>query len=496
MIAFLARVIEMLHNDGVLGVHFYDAGVYYTAADALTHGQLPYQNVLFIEAPGVIFVTLPFAVLGNLTTDSIGLASANLAFAAIGAACTAMVVVNLRRFGLVAALSGGFFYAITDAIVVSERSIRLEPVATLLLLITLTLLASDEPSHRQRRDVIAGILLGLATGFKIWYIVPALVIFFLARGRRRRIVAGGAAGAFAIYLPFFLGAPAIMFRQVVLDQLGRPRESISIASRLHAIIGEPSVPAWVSDVGLTTVGLSAAVLMLVAVLTVVAWRTPAARLYVWLFLSGAAVLVLSPSFFVFYAALTSYALALVTGVAFGTLATVVPARKTFTAGMTVIVMAGMLAVSLPKEIQITQPMPPLAGLRHAAAAVNGCVLSDNNAILIAMNVLSRDLAEGCLIWPDTTGWTFDAYAQRADGHSLPRADNTVWQKHAVGYLTSGAAVLQYHAGTLLNETSSRLVREGPVLFHGGDPWTLYATPHRLGPAPSTPERVDAARRRQ
>lgn len=302
----MARLLEMLHDDGLLGVHFYDAGVYYTAADALIHGQMPYQGFLFIEAPGVIFVSLPFALLGNLTSDSIGLASANVAFAVVGAACTAMVAVNLRRFGLTAVVCGGFFYA----------------------------------------------------------------------------------------------------------------------------------------------------------------------------------------------ALTSYALALVIGVACGKLAAALPARGGTTAGLSVVLMAGMLAVSLPNEIQTTAPTPPLAGLRHAAADVRGCVLSDSNAILAAMNVLSRDMAEGCHLWPDTTGWTFDAYAQKIDGQPVPRGQNTVWQEHAVGYLTSGDAMLQYHVGTLLDEHSARLVREGPVLFHGGDPWTLYATPRPLGPAPSTPARVDATRWRQ
>ncbi|HEU0256710.1 MAG TPA: glycosyltransferase 87 family protein [Microbacteriaceae bacterium] len=484
--AFVARLLFTLHDGGFLDVHDYDAGVYYAAADALIHHQMPYQSFLFIEAPGVTLITAPFAALGSLTTDAVGLAAANLAFAAMGTASTAMVTVNLRRFGMPAALAGGFFYAVTDAVVTSERSIRLEPPATLLILISLVLLTNTRPTRRSRRAFIAGILLGAAIGFKIWYVVPALVVLLVSRGRRRPILAGVVAGAFVIYLPFFLPAPTLMLRQVVLDQLGRPRDPISLASRVHGILGEPSVPGSLTRLGFTTTELSAILLVVAAAAVVVAWRVRRARLYVLLLVTGAGVLLASPSFFAYYAALTSFPLAVVLGVAFGRLVAALHAPGGMTAAASVLVMAGMLAVSLPKEIHASDPAAPLTGLRSAVARVHGCVLSDNNAILAATNVLTRDLRQGCLIWPDTTGWAFDAYAVHpADHRAVSRMANPLWQAHAVGYLTSGAAVIPYYAGTLLDHRSTLAVRHGTTLFQGGE-WAVYATPRRLGPAPSTP----------
>lgn len=496
-LAFAVRVVHMLQDGGLDDVHFYDDGVYYAAADALIHGRMPYQAFLFVEAPGVAVAAVPFAVLGAVFGDPVGFAAGNLAFAAVGAASAGLVVVTLRRFGLPAALVGGFCYAVTNVIVDAERSIRLEPVATLLLLASLVLLAAPRDRHGTRRAVTAGILLGLTLGFKIWYVVPAGIILLAFRGRRVLVASGAACGALALYLPFFAPAPRAMFRQVVLDQLGRPRMDVSVGARLHSILGDLQLPAWPGSAGngqaaagLHGVTALAAVLAVAAVATVFTVRT--ARIYAILLLADTAVLLLSPSFLTYYPSLTMFALALVAGVAFGRWIALLR-RRGLRIGVTAATLLAVTAVDLPIQ-HASVPEPPIARLRAAAAKVDGCVVSDDNAILAAMNVLSRDLARGCALWPDVTGWTYDAYGDKVDGVEVPWVADPVWQEHVVGYLTSGAAVVQYLSGTGLDTRSESLLHQGRVLVSAGR-WSLYATPDHIPPAPTTPAALAAEARK-
>lgn len=487
----VVRVVYDLRHGGPVYVHGYDSGVYYAAADALIHGRLPYHSFLFLETPGVALVVAPFAWLGAVTRDSVGFAAANLAFTGIGAASSGMVAVILRRFGLPAALFGGLFYAVTDAVVSSEQFIKLEPAATLLILIALALLGDVGRSAGRRRTLVAGILLGLACGFKIWYIVPALVVLAVVPGRRRLgVLVGGAVGMIAIFLPFFVAAPATMIREVIVDQLGRGRMGVSLMGRLHAILGNNTVPVRLSRVtGLTVGEVTGALAILCLFAVILALRNRSARLYAYLFLSGGAVLWAAPSFFTYYTSLTSAPLALVIGVAFASLLTVFASRRGRVA-MTALALAGLAAINIPGQWRAsTGGVAPLAGLRQAAAQVQGCVVSDTPEILIAMNVLTHDLDEGCTVWPDVSGWTYDPSVEETlpDGHHAARAENQNWQKRIVGYLTSGSAMIAYRPETGLDARSEKTVTSGPLLFHDGS-WRLYATPRHIEPGGGLPVR--------
>ena len=43
------------------GLGNYDDGVYYSAATALVHGQLPYRDFLLLQPPGIAVLLAPFA---------------------------------------------------------------------------------------------------------------------------------------------------------------------------------------------------------------------------------------------------------------------------------------------------------------------------------------------------------------------------------------------------------------------------------------------------
>ncbi|HEU0256527.1 MAG TPA: hypothetical protein VFQ96_01660 [Microbacteriaceae bacterium] len=477
VLALATRVVYSLRHSDVIDLQGYDSGVYYSAADSLVHGRLPYRNFLFVETPGIAVLVAPFALLGTITHDSVGYAAANLFFTVIGAANAGMVATVLRRFGLSAAIFGGVFYAVTDVAVQSERFIKLEPAATLLILIALVLLGDVRSPARRRHTLVAGILLGLACGFKIWYVVPVIVVTAALPGLRNRVrlFLAAAGSAAALMLPFFLAAPSAMFREVVVDQLGRRRTPVTVMGRLHEILGNPVVPHTVTrllglSVGEVTGGLG----VLAAVATVFVLTRRSAGLYVWLLLSGMLVLFVAPSFFDYYTSLTSAPLALVLGVGFARLTALVSTR-TGRLALTSSALVGLTLLNLPGQWHAAPEPQPSIGLRRAVLAVPGCVVSDNPEILAATDVLSRDLVRGCVVWPDVTGWTYDADSGMRDGVYTPRSKNQRWQRHVTGYLTSGAAVIAYRPETELDARSRRVLASGPELFHDG-PWTLYATP--------------------
>jgi hypothetical protein len=466
-VAFLLRLAYMLRTGGLLQAVQYDDGVYYAAADAFVHGRLPYRDFLFLQPPGVIVAAAPFAWLGTLFGDPAGLIVGRLAFIAVGAASAGLVTVVLRRFGYAAAAFGGFFYAIDYMAVYSERTVLLEPVATLFILLALVF----QTREKTRWMVLAGVLLGVSTSFRIWYIVPALVVVLFTSGARRRlgIFLGGVVGTLATYLPFFLADPGSMFREVVIDQTGRNRSDDTLLHKIYLILGDVISPGF----GISRRNLAAILLLLAVAAVVVALLDRRSWIYVALLVAGVTVLLLAPSFFPHYTALTNPPLALVVGVAFGRLAGLFRLRSA-RGTLTAIGVIGLLIVYLPAQLHNTGTPPPARALQAAAAGVDGCIMTDNPSVLPVMNVLSRDLEAGCPLWPDVTGWTYDAASMRVGGVIVHRADNTRWQKAAVDYLTSGAAVIQYRSGTGLTDASKAQLRRGRLLFHDGL-WKLYAT---------------------
>src|SRR3954464_7703888 len=78
-LAFAARLLPVLRGSGLRGILAYDDGVYFGAADALLSGRLPYRDFILLHPPGVLVVLAPFAALGRLTSDPVGLASARAA---------------------------------------------------------------------------------------------------------------------------------------------------------------------------------------------------------------------------------------------------------------------------------------------------------------------------------------------------------------------------------------------------------------------------------
>ena len=168
--AFLFRLVPVLRGGGLFGFGNYDDGVYYVSAIGLIHGLLPYRDFLLLHPPAITVLLAPFAAVAQLTSDSYGFAAARVAWMLLGAANAVLIWKILRPIGLVAAVFGGFGYAVFYPAVYADHSTLLESPATTALLIAILLLQPlvHDDSLPRGKALAAGALLGLGMTIKIW----------------------------------------------------------------------------------------------------------------------------------------------------------------------------------------------------------------------------------------------------------------------------------------------------------------------------------------
>lgn len=478
-LAFAIRLLSVLRGGGLLAMSDYDGVVYYTGADSLIAGRVPYADFVLLHPPGILVVLAPFAALGHLFSDSVGYATARVAFMALGAVNAALLTRLAWRVGPVAAVVAGLFYALWNPSLYADRTTLLEPLGTTAMLVALLLLVMN-PRRTSLTPVIAGAAIGLGATVKIWGVVPVLVLVlwqYRAVGARAaaRVAAGAAASISIVCLPFFLLAPGPMFRMVVLDQLERPVIKSSLVARL-ASIGSMNV----TGIRPGSTGFEVAVLALtaaVALSAMLAWRQSAFRIVVVMLLATGTVLLASPSYFRHYAEFVAVPLALAIAIAMNQIAVWAGARGIALRTMTVAAIAAPLAflmmsassASFGSKVQWTN--------QDAVADVRGCVYADDPIGLIAFNVLSSDLRRGCHVWVDVTGLTYDPAARLiVNGRPVPRLDNPIWQRDLIGYLGSGdAAIILKHPAAKLTHPNNREIREMRLLARTPD-YSIFARP--------------------
>jgi hypothetical protein len=449
----------------------YDDGVYYSAADAVVGGQVPYRDFVLLHPPGLIYLLTPFAALGRAIGDADGWAVARLAMMGVGALSAVLVVLVGRRFGSVAAVGGGLLYAVWPPAINGETSTFLECVPNALLLAALLLLGGDPGARRGRPGpaypLLAGGALGLALSVKIWGVAPLLVVVawqLLSAGwRRAALVLAGAAGvAAAVCLPTFVLDPSRMYLLVVSDQLRRSGVHTSLLVRMADFTPvHRLVPHASTAVELTLVLAVAAIALVAAVLAI---QRPAARVFVALLAVQGAVLCGSPPYFTHYGAFLAPAVALTAGVGAQQLADRVTAprwRRPVLAGLGALV----AVVAVPV---LTRPFfTPYDGARIGALlAGRRCVTADAPGALALAGLLTRDLDRGCPTRIDVSGVTYNVDAVLgANGHNLPRVRDPLWQKDIIGYLQSGqAAIVTRSAADGLDRASVAALRRMPVLY--------------------------------
>src|SRR3954447_20009959 len=199
VVAVVARGWLVLGHAGLAGLEGYDDGVYYAGAAALVAGRSPYGDFLFLHPPGILLALSPFAALGAVTSDPVGLAAARVAFWVLGGLNAALVARVASRQGVVAAWVGGLAYALWYPAIYAERTSLLEALGNTGLLVALLLLGRAGPASR-RAQVLAGVAVGLSACVKIWMVVPLAVLVVwqvLTAGWRSgaRLAAGAVAAA-------------------------------------------------------------------------------------------------------------------------------------------------------------------------------------------------------------------------------------------------------------------------------------------------------------
>lgn len=463
VVAGAARLLPVMLGGGLFGLGDYDDGVYYSAAVGLVHGRLPYRDFLLLHPPGIVLALAPFAALGRLVGDPTGFALARLGWMVLGAVNAVLVARILKPLGVWAALLGGFSYAVLLPAIYGEHSTQLEGLENTCLLVAVGLL-----TRVQRRTLpivaLAGAALGLSTGVKIWGVAMVGLVavwLLLSAGVRRAAVLllGAVAGTTVICLPFFLAAPAPMWRMVVTDQLGRPgMTSPLLITRMTEILGLHAPRHDAVTAGLV------AIAAVVALLGVLALRSVEGRLAVTLLAGLTVLLFLIPVWFGHYAALTAPPLALTIGYGVGGLTAFTgPDRGRWIPVSLLALLLGYAATSPPNLFNEAFPGTTLGAF---TASVKGCVTSDDATMLVEMDVLGRNLERGCVLVVDLSGHSYD----EPHGRQLfPRRTDALWQQNALAYFKTGTLVLVHHftLGKGYSGPTAATLRSWPVVHRVG-----------------------------
>lgn len=441
VLAFFMRLAPVLIGGGLGYYGRYDDGVYYTAADALTFGRLPYHDFVLLQPPGNVLALAPFAALGRVMSDAIGMTIARLAFMGVGGVNAVLVALIARRWGRWQAVVAGTLYACAAPAIYSEQATFVEPLAGTAVLLALFLLVRRN-GRTPPAELLAGVALGLACSFKIWYVAPWAVIVGYELVARHvaaavRVIAGGAAALVVVLVPFFVLAPSQMWNMVIRDQVFRQQAATSRTARLVSIFGVD--PVFAGDPTARHVA-TVVVIVLVIIATIASWMDRSARLIVVVMLCNLAVLLASPSYFRHYGVLATAPIALVLAIGIGQLIArirqpprTVTAAVVVTVSVAVLLAAGVRVASLPTGK--TFPAKLLS-----AAAPAGCIAADDPAGLIQMNRLSQDFRDRCVVPVDVTGITYGRLLRTApDGKHVSRTKNHAFQRYLYDYLTSAAA---------------------------------------------------------
>ena len=467
VLGFSARLVAALRGSGLDGLMYYDDGVNFAAAVGLVHGQLPYRDFLLLHPPGIVLALSPFAGLAQLTSDPTGFVVSRIVFMVIGGINAVLVAWFLRPVGRVAALFGGVLYAVFWPAVYSERTVLLEGLANTFLLGGLIAISPPEARPSKTRLFCGGVLLGVGAAIKIWGVVPVLILFgwlVVGLGLRRAslMLLGAISSCAAICLPFFLSASAMMWRLVVRDQLSRVRADASPIQRLTEILGLGHLPARI------TLPLMLALLVLVAGV-VLAWQVARARPAVLLLLGLGAMLLVTPTWFIHYSALTAPVIAIIAGAAAQQLLRLWPVRRSRSVriGLAVCLIVAPVVAALPIAVVRAGERFPGPLLAMALAPSPGCTTSDHPSALILADVLSRNLQRGCPLVADLGGVSFDMAA--SGGYRGRRVDNVAFQQYMLAYLGSGdrALIARFSRGDGSSGATADTIEAWPIVAQSG-----------------------------
>jgi alpha-1,2-mannosyltransferase len=379
-----------------------DVSVYFGASVRLVHGALPYRDYVFVQPPGFVLLATPFALLSKLIGTRDGLAVLRLCTPLVAAVSVILVGQLVRHRGPAATFIACGVMALFPAELYALHSVLLEPVVDLLCLGGAVLIFDDDMLAGRRRLAAGGILLGLAGAVKASAILPVLVIAVLCLPRLRRRVlpfVGGVIAGFAVpTLPFFLAAPAALYRDVITTQVSRLPASarVSVATRLGDLSGASAFSSRDS----VAIGATIALLAVVIGAFVLSRRRPTTLEW---FAIGSCVAVgvaqLAPAqYYPHYAAFIAPFLAILLAVSLARLVGEHAPRLALT------IAAASVAVLLINQVSSLrgQSSPDLAAAVDAVVPAGGCTTSDAPRNLVTTDRFVAT-ASGCTNMTDPNG---------------------------------------------------------------------------------------------
>lgn len=418
---------EMTLHDVIGGVTLPQAGVNFASSVALSKGQLPYNNFVLTQPPGMSIILLPFAWAAHSNgTTALDAARGFTAF--ISVVDVFLVAFTARFHGIASVFIAGVLFATFPNAFYATSSVTLEPY--LLLFCLLAFQAAFTQGHLASggRLILAGVLVGIAVAIKPWAIVPAFVLLVCAaiawRSALARLLGGFVIGVVVPCIFFVLAAPGSFFTDVVSGELtsgpGIASGSTSFSGRVAELLGL-GPPLGLSSPGTLALGIGILIIVLVAVAAIA--RASVATTLDWALVAtvvGLAAIAFVPNqlpnAYSYY--LAGFG-AIVIGNAVGTLLSLISGitvsrgesgSSVVASGLTIVIVAAMVVVAsvgVPKEsdfwrsYSIANGNDPTAAIT-AAVPEGACVVSTNPEALVLANRFGS-LPAGCPYVVDPQG---------------------------------------------------------------------------------------------
>lgn len=396
---------ELTLHDVLGGVTLQQGGVNFASAVALSKGQLPYDNFILTEPPGMSILLLPFAWAAH--TNGTTALDAARGLTAVVAVIDVFLVAYIARFhGIASTIIAGVLFATFPNAFYATASVMLEPYLLLFCLLAFQAAFKEGQLASGGRLVLAGALVGIAVAIKPWAIVPAIALLVCAglnwRRALGRVLGGLVIGVGVPCIMFLLASPGAFLRDVVGAELSTGRGaagSTGLQPRIAEILGLGS-PLGISHPDGLALGIG--ILLVVVILVATVSRASTATMLDWALLATAVALVavavvpqqLPPAYTYFFAGFG----AIVVGNSVGSLLSVISSisvgsgdvTSTVASGMTIVCVAAMVAVvsvGVPKETDFwrsyflqhgTNPSAVIDALVPKGA----CVVSNNPEALI------------------------------------------------------------------------------------------------------------------
>jgi alpha-1,2-mannosyltransferase len=241
VLALGLRTYQILRPGVLLGVAFYDDGVYFASALRLVDGVLPYRDFLFAQPPGITLLLTPVALLAKGIGTARGMAVAKILTLLASTACVVLGGLLVRHRGLLAVIVTSGLLAVYPASVTTSRTIFLEPWLAMFCLAGALAVFDRDQLADGRRLLAGGVIFGFAGAIESWAIIPVLVMVALAlpRPRKAAIYVGGVAAGFLVpALPFAALDPRRFYEGVVTSELVRYQQTwVPVWTRLQEMTG-------------------------------------------------------------------------------------------------------------------------------------------------------------------------------------------------------------------------------------------------------------------